>query len=103
MKNDFQIKVIFGFNTPNYQKLISRLGESRKINIGYDIYPYSINMSSDDVSKLRKFDSIYGKITYVTGFLYLEDLISCSMNSMIEDKRPYNNNMIWDVFIGEEL
>ncbi len=101
MKSDFQIKVILGFNDPNYRKLMDRIGESRRVRIGYDINPYSINVWTDDVTKFRKIDPIYGHINYVGAFFYLEEFVICAGNSVIEDRRPMG--MIWDVLIGSDL
>ncbi len=101
MKSDIQIKVILGFSNSNYRKINERLPENRKIKIGYDIYPYSVSVWTDDISTFRKVDPMYGVITYVGAFLHLDDLIMCAGNSMIENKRPVG--MIWDTLIDKEL
>lgn len=101
MKSDIQIKVILGFSDLNYRKINERLLENKKIKIGYDIYPYSVSVWTNDISTFRKVDPIHGAITYVGAFLHLDDLIMCVGNSMIEDKRPVG--MIWDILIDKEL
>lgn len=105
MNKNFQIKVLIGFNLPNYKKLNDRLDSTRKIKIGYDIHPYSIDLfKSDDTSTRRKFDSIYGKINYVTAFLYVEDLIFSASASLCEDRIfKFPNKIVFDALIGEEV
>jgi hypothetical protein len=105
MKNEFQIKVVMGFNDPNYKKLNSKIGIDKKIKIGYDILPYSIDLfNSDDQTSRRKIDPIYGKINYVNAFLYLDDLVFSASSSVCENKIfHFPSRMTFDVLIGEEV
>lgn len=104
MMSEMQVKVLIGFDSKSYDVIP---------NSGYftlNSSPIFMSLWSNGDLDYPKTDPIVGKIKYLVGFIYLEDMILTSLNDMkmIENGehcfsgRNYKS-VKWKIYVSEKL
>ncbi len=103
INKDIELKVVFAFPDRLGNEIIDNLPENKRMVLSNDHHLLNMYSYGDfNIDNHPKFDPLYGKICYISGYIYFRDMIRSSFYN-ISEYSPYKSKIKWDVSIDKTI